>query len=74
MAKSAEEQRLEFLAKVHEAKDFYTEVDGFYYYDPRGPGQLSPHELRWIADELDQMNAPWEKQLDEYFKNEVKSD
>ena len=50
------------------------EVDGFYYFDPNAVGCFTAHQLRWIADELDQMNAPWEKQLDEYFKNEVKSD
>jgi len=74
MYKSVEEQRLEFLAKVKELSHIYMEVDGFYYYGPRGPGQLSPHELRWIADELDRMNAPWEKKLDEYFGEQKGND
>lgn len=69
---SAEQQRLDFLAKVRESKDIYMEVDGFYYFDPNAVGYFTAHQLRWIADELDQMNAPWEKKLDEFFKNEVK--
>lgn len=70
----AEQQRLELLAKVHESQDIYMEVDGFYRFEPNAVGYFTAHQLRWIADELDRMNAPREKELDEYFKNEVNVD
>jgi len=70
----AEVQRLKFLAKAHENKDIYREVDGFYYFEPNAVGHFTAQQLRWIADELDRMDAPWEKKLDEFFKNEVNVD
>jgi hypothetical protein len=49
--------------------DLLQDVDGFFYYFPRpGGGSLSPWMLRAIADELDRLNAPYEAEIDEYFR------
>jgi len=69
-----EQQRLDFLVKAHEAEDIYMEVDGFYYFEPNGAGHFNAHQLRWIADELDRMNAAWQKDMDEYFTRDTKDD
>lgn len=48
----------------------YQEVDGFYVFvfpDGRN-GAFEAHVLRSIADQLDKMNEPWQKQIDEDFK------
>ena len=71
---SAEQQRLDFLAKVRESKDIYMEVDGFYCFEPNGVGYFTAHQLRWIADELDRMNSAWQKDMDEYFTRDTKDD
>lgn len=50
--------------------DIVTDVDGFQYYWPKdSQGHYAAHHLRAIADELDKRNAPWEAQIEEYFKN-----
>ena len=45
------------------------DVDGMYYFLPRnmGNGLWASHNLREIADLLDRLNAPFEKQLFDYF-------
>ena len=49
--------------------DLLQDVDGFYYYFPKpNGGSLSPWMLRAIADELDRKNAPYEAELEEYFR------
>lgn len=51
------------------ADDLLQDVDGFYYYFPKpNGGSLSPWMLRAIADELDRRNAPWDAQIEQYFK------
>lgn len=42
--------------------------DGFIYYWPHGGrGCLSSHNLRDIADRLDEINKPWSDEIAEYF-------
>lgn len=43
------------------------DIDGFWKYRPSGDGWIESHNLRDIADLLDGLNAPYEKQLFEYF-------
>lgn len=45
------------------------DIDGMYYFLPRnmGNGLWASHNLRQIADLLDRLNAPYEKELFEYF-------
>ena len=47
--------------------------DGFFAFWPelRG-GFWEAHVLRAIADNLDKINAPWEKQIEAYFDNDLK--
>lgn len=45
--------------------------DGFAYYWPRGcNGGFSSNNLREIAYKLDEINAPWLNQIDEYFNEQ----
>ena len=54
-----------------ERKEFVTDVDGFVYFWPQGTkGHFASHHLRAIADELDRRNEEWNKNIDEYFKNQ----
>lgn len=49
-------------------KDIVQNVDGFYYFWPSETyGMYSPYALRQIADILDTLNKPYEKELEEYF-------
>ena len=45
------------------------DIDGMYYFLPRnmGNGLWASHNLRQIADLLDRLNAPIEKELAAYF-------
>ncbi len=45
------------------------DIDGFWKYRPSGDGWIESHNLRQIADLLDGLNAPYEKELAEYFDN-----
>lgn len=49
--------------------DILKKEDGFYDFWPlKRPGCYWPaHLLRAIADKLDEMNAPWQKEIDDYF-------
>jgi hypothetical protein len=50
--------------------EFIIKEDGFYDFWPEHPskgGYWSSYILREIADKLDKLNAPYEKDLDEYF-------
>lgn len=43
--------------------------DGFYVFWPTTTkGAFAPHNLRQIADLLDEMNEPWRKDIEEYFE------
>lgn len=55
--------------------DIVKEVDGFYVYYPeiRG-GYWSSHMMREIADKIDELDAPWQKEMDKYWAGlEVKT-
>jgi hypothetical protein len=42
----------------------YREVDGFFVFAPqKGFGAIAPWALRMIADHIDALNEPWEKEL-----------
>lgn len=69
MKQKNEEERQRVIKVTDESGDFYRDVDGFFYFWPSevGKGHYSAHHLRWIADELDRRNAPWQAQIDKYF-------
>ena len=60
----------DIIAFAEAAGEFITDVDGFVYYWPKNArgGHLAAHHLRALADELDRRNAPWEAQINAYFK------
>ena len=40
--------------------EIYREVDGFFVYVPENrPGYVEAHQLRYIADTLDELNKEW---------------
>ena len=47
--------------------EFVTLDDGFVYYWPNGAGDISSHELRTLADELDSRNKAWHDDINRYF-------
>jgi len=52
-------------------KDIVRGEDGFYIYWPTlGGGAYTAHCLRLIADVLDERNAPWQKELEDYFNDQ----
>lgn len=51
--------------------DFQRLEDGFYYLFPRPDGGCyPPYLLRWIADELDRLNEPHQKEIEKYFSGQ----
>jgi hypothetical protein len=65
-----EQDRKRFIESVEAGGHFVTLEDGFFYYWADGKGGISPHQLRWLADELDRRNKPLQESLDRYFKEE----
>jgi hypothetical protein len=58
---------------VNWSEHIYQEVDGFYYYDPPPNGGCYPaHILRTIADKLDEMNKPWQEQIERDFNDKLR--
>ncbi len=58
----------EVIEHHKEKMDIIPGPDGFYVFWPeRILGAMGAPHLRVIADELDRLNAPWEKQINEYF-------
>jgi len=54
----------------HSIGIFIRSDDGYFYYDDTGRHGLSAaYSLRMIADLLDEVNKPWDDQINEYFKN-----
>lgn len=48
--------------------EVHKEVDGYYVFTfARRPGAWKSHNLREIADFLDELNAEWDNQIQEYF-------
>lgn len=52
--------------------DFVLDVDGYFYFfskeDTRG-GWVS-WQLRMLSEKLDELNKPWDDQINEYFKGD----
>lgn len=63
-----EKERNRIIQVIQDRNEFECDVDGFVYYWPNGYGSLASHHLRWIADELDKMNEPITKEIEEYFR------
>lgn len=55
-----------------EIGSFQLDIDGFYYFYDNSEltGCWGAWELRKIADLLDEVNKPYNDELNEYFKNE----
>ena len=48
--------------------DLLVEVDGFFVYYPiQNGGAWESHVMRAIADKLDELNKPWQQQIDKHF-------
>jgi hypothetical protein len=47
---------------------FYLDASGFYYWEHSGYGYFASNTLREIADLLDEINKPYNKQVEEYFE------
>lgn len=63
---------IEVLAKDN---DIIQGDDGYYVYWPiKNKGCLDAWELRLIADYIDELNEPWDKQMREYFEREELDD
>lgn len=65
-------KRQEHIEKVRAVvtEDLVTGDDGFKVYWPStAKGYLTAYDLRVVADYLDELNAPWQQQMDEYFIN-----
>lgn len=46
--------------------------DGFYYFLNNSiEGYWSEHDLRYVADRIEELNGPYNQQLKEYFANET---
>lgn len=50
-------------------KDISPSDSGHYYFDTH-KGYLIPEDLREIADLLDLINEPLDKELEQYFKDQ----
>lgn len=49
----------------------FPEDDGFYRYVPNdGCGSFDESSLRLIAGKLEELNEPYKKQIDRYFKSQ----
>ena len=68
---SHESERQRVIDLIEERKEFVEGDDGYTYFWPTNGnhGCFSPHELRWIADELDKRNAIWNKSIEDYFES-----
>jgi hypothetical protein len=51
--------------------DIVAEVDGLYYFFLNNFTFLTAYQLRWIADELDRLNEPYQKEIDKYFNKSI---
>lgn len=56
----------EFIKIIEDS--LYQEIDGFYVFNTEN-GCLYPHQLRIIADELDERNKDWNDRIDKYHQH-----
>ena len=59
----AEEDRKRLIARAYARGEILIDDSGYHRYWPKGFGYVSAHHLRWIADELDRINAPWDAEV-----------
>jgi len=53
---------------IVDAGEFIRDDSGFFVYWPeKAQGCYASYVLRWIADELDRLNAPIQAELEAYF-------
>jgi hypothetical protein len=70
-----EEKKKKLIDIIQERKEVIAGDDGFYCYWPEpSRGFLSSDDLRIIADYLDEINKPWQKQIDRYFNEQRAED
>ena len=53
------------VEQAHKSGDIETLEDGYYYFFPSRNGGLSAQGLRDVANELDRINAEWDKTVKE---------
>ncbi len=59
---------MSIVDKAREHGDFVTGDDGYVVFWPENRhGYYTAANLRELADELDYVNAPWDRQVNEYF-------
>lgn len=58
------------------ASDILRADDGYYVYWPRqcGKGYYTSEVLKAIAHELDRLNEPWDKDINDYFNDQPQKD
>lgn len=54
----------------NEKDNIKRDVDGFYYWFPSGNGSWATNGLKVLTWIIDKLNEPYEKQLEEYFKEQ----
>ena len=64
-------EKQSLISKPKQYNDIVMADDGFYCYWPDGTkGFLTSNNLRIIADYLDEINASWQKNIDDYFSKQ----
>lgn len=67
-----EKDRQRCMDISRERGDFVMGDDGYYVFWPKEHtmGALASYHLRWLADELDRINKPWDDQVQAFFEKE----
>lgn len=68
---AVDEERDRCMVLSHKRGDFVCGDDGYYVYWPKGCGHggLAPRHLRWLAAELDAMNAAYDAEVRAFFED-----
>jgi len=66
---SADSYKQRVLRMSRERGDFVSGDDGYWVWWPTGRsvGAVTAIELRVLAEELDRLNADWDKEIDAFF-------
>jgi hypothetical protein len=73
MSGKTEEYKERIISCIRE--DIIQDVDGYYYFWPsEGGGYFSEFVLRTIADHLEELNKPWDNEINQYFADLDESD
>ena len=51
----------------HLVGELIMDVDGYYYFWPSNDGCWPSHIMRSVANKLDEINKPWNDQINDYF-------